>query len=328
MAGNKNARKRNQQSSKRKPVPRSIAPTQSGFDSASAAYLRLLADPCAADMVAPTYGGTGSGYLMRTKYVLAAGAVTDSVFEFTPQFATQPYRLSTAGTTGGALSAAGLVTLPTQLVNIAGTYRCVAACMKVYYTGSELTRQGIVASALTGGPYLLAGVTPIEAAPGFAEKSTRYVRLGTEMHEVRWVPQESDQTFVSTTQPETVSDGPAEGATLQMIVVNAPASTIQYEVTAVWEWTPRTDPGSSTAGGSIVYAPRAPATPLPLNATLHRIGDLAKFATDPAMHEQAGRRIASTLAFGQGVYNAVKYVGAGMKMAARIGGRAAPLLLM
>jgi len=303
-------------------------PSQGAFDAASAAYLRLLADPCAADMVAPTFGGTGSGYLMRTKYVLAAGAVADSVFEFTPQYANQPYRLCTAGTTGGALGPAGFVSLPVQLQNIAGTYRCIAACLKVYYTGSELTRQGIVASALTGGPYLNAGDTPVEAAPAFAEKATRYVRLGTEMHEVRWVPQESDQNFVSMTQPEISDEIFNEGATIQMTVVNAPPSTIQYEVTAVWEWTPRTDPGTSTTGGSIVYAPRAPTTPLPLNATLHRIGDLAKFATDPAMHEAAGRRISSTLAFGQGLYNATKFVGAGMKMAARIGGRAAPLLLM
>jgi hypothetical protein len=267
---------------------------------------------------------------MRTKYVQSAGNVVDSVFEFTPQFALTPYRFTGSLATGTQLSAATFTGLPAQLQSIAGTYRCIAACMKVYYTGSELTRQGIVASSLTGGPYLTNAQTPTQFAPAFAEKATRYVRLGTEMHEVRWVPQESDQNFVSVVQPENLNDVFYEGATIQMVVLNAPANTIQYEVTAVWEWTPRTEPGTgvSTAGGSIVYSPRAPSTPLPLNATLHKIGDLARFATDPAMHAEAGRRISSTLAFGQGVYNAAKFVGGGMKMAARLGSRVAPLLLM
>jgi hypothetical protein len=305
-----------------------VAPTAATFDAASAAYLRLLADPCAADMVAPTFGGTGSGYLMRTKFVKAMGNFSDGVFEFTPQFASQPYRFSGASATGTALGAASFDAAPSQLRAIAGTFRCVAACMKVYYTGSELTRQGIIASSLTGGPYLNVGNVPVETAAGFAEKSTRYVRLGTEMHEVRWVPQESDQNFVSVLQPEGQSDFFNEGATVQIVVVNAPANTIQFEVTAVWEWTPSTDPAVSPTGGSIVYAPRAPTTPLPLSATLHKIGDLARFATDPAMHAGVGKRLSSTFAFGQGVYNMVKAVAPGMKAVGRLAGRAAPFLLM
>jgi hypothetical protein len=329
MAGNKkNTRARAQMPPKFRPSPRSVVPTSAAFDAASAAYLRLLSDPCAADMVAPTFGGTGSGYLMRTKFVKAMGNFSDGVFEFTPQFITQPYRFCGAAVTGAALGTAAYDSAPSQLRTIAGTYRCVAACMKVYYTGSELTRQGIVASSLTGGPYLYNAQAPTETAAGFAEKATRYVRLGTEMHEVRWVPQESDQNFVSMNQPEATVDYFSEGATIQIVVVNAPANTIQFEVTAVWEWTPATDPATAPTGGSIVYAPRSPVTPLPLSATLHKIGDLARFATDPAVHAGLGKRLSSTFAFGQGVYNMVKTVAPGMKAVGRLAGRAAPFLLM
>jgi len=311
------AKKRNTKKNNGNKKSKVVMRIQQGLDSAGAAYLRLLSDPCAADLVAPTYGGTGSGYLMRTKYLVNAASFVDALLEFTPQFASQYVRLSGTSATGTTLGAATSVAIPSQLKAVASQYRCVAACVKTFYLGSELNRQGIVASSLTAGPYLLNSTTPTGSAATFAEKASRYVRMGTEMHECRWVPAESDQNFVSMVEPETVNTQFTEGSTIQIAVVNAPTSTIQFEVTAVWEWVPISvaSDGALNTGGSVVYTPRAPVTAQPLSATLHRIGDVARFATDPNVHKSVAERLSSTLAFAQGVYGMTQAVRSGMAFA-------------
>jgi len=146
MAQTKARNARQAQKNTPRRVPRQIAyKTQTlvsgaALDDASRRYLALLNDPCASDLVPPIYGGTGSGYLMRTKQVLVPlNTTTDALFEFTPSYySAHALRLSTASTVGGALSAAASTAVPPPLTNVAEQYRCIAACVKLlHWLGAE-----------------------------------------------------------------------------------------------------------------------------------------------------------------------------------------------
>jgi len=278
----------------------------SSIDAATAAYLRLLNDPCAADLVPATYGGTGSGYLMRTKqFVYPLSTAVDAVLEFTPGWSNQPTRLTTATTSGGALSVVSATGIPAQLAVVSDTFRCVAACVKIYYTGSELNRAGMVFGNLLDGPSLASAEVPGIAAPGYAASAARYVRLGSEMHEFRWCPAETDQTFV-TEGNATPAYAPPEGSTLQLGFVGVPANTVSFEITAVWEWQPIKL--ANNTNSAIVTSSRGPVTPLPLSATLHRLGPLARWATDPSNHG----KIVQAAQFARGVYSSVRRIAPAM----------------
>jgi len=299
-------------------------------DAATAAlqrYLALLSDPCGADLTAPLYTGSGSGYFMRTRQIVPLpGNIVDGVLEITPTISVSLgsfARYSATATTGGNLPAtATFVTMSTQLTGISACYRPVAGCLKLMYTGSELSRSGLVFSSLLTEPQLATATAPGTGASSAATMSVaaqRIARLGEEAHEVRWVPNSNDENW--TTSPTDANapldtTAPAAGSTIMMGFYGVPAGSITAEITFVWEWQPAT----VFATNSIQPSPRSPPHPLGINAVLHKIGDLGSWATDPANHQKAYNRMASTFAFGQGVYNVVKAFTPAGRAAGMIGG--------
>lgn len=279
---------------KGKRMMQNVSRVSQGLDLAGRRYLALLEDPCAADLVPPTYGGTGSGYLMRTKQlIIPAATAVDGLLEYTPGWAQQCARLSTVTTTGNNLTTVSGTVAPSQLTAIADQFRAVAACIKIYYTGSELARAGMIFGTLIDAP----SISPTEtlACPtlGYSLNAARFVRLGSEMHEFRWCPNEEDQTFVSLSTSASPGYDQVYGSTLQVGFVGVPAGSVSFEITTVWEWQPKS---GLTGSSGIVSTPRAPISPQPLNATLHKLGNLAEWATKPMNQKKL-------LTFGQGAYN-------------------------
>lgn len=285
--------------------PRALA---GGRDADAMRYLALLADPCNATLVSPVYAGEGSGLFVRTKNMFSVGSsATDCLVQFCPSMismnansvstyespvlwaSSNATGTSLANIYGEAISRAlfGSITGPTM--GLAGTARCVAACVKVHYTGSELNRAGIVYAGLqTSPPFAAVGGT-IGTAGQYGSSLPQIDRLGTRVHEYRWVPSFADEGFVNLFNSEvnapsntTINGGNA----LMVAVVGAPQGSLMFEVTACWEYNVNTFNPSGIVSSMTV--PRSPST---LNDVLRTIGDVGKFALSP----DGGKRIVAAV---------------------------------
>jgi len=281
------------------------------LDKCGKEYLRLLSDPCNAAFCSPPFQGEGTGQFVRTRTVVTP-ALVDSVIQFCPQyiFANSSYGGGTIASTfyqspvtygsANAGTAINVLTVPVASTSFgfnnvgsgtttSGVYssaRCLAGCIKVMYTGSELNRAGTVYATLTNTP----AYSALNANPGsLATITTTFPqvdRLGERHHEYRWVPNFQDEQFIPTPGSTTSVNFPAyyQGNSLIVAVMGAPTNSITYEVTAVWEV--NTNPYSSTAGANnfssgIVTTTKVPDTQNTLNDVLRVIGNIGKWALGP-----------------------------------------------
>jgi len=218
------------------------------LDKQAAAYMQLLADPCNADLVTAPFAVGHAGYLLRTKQFYMAGnngSAVDSYSAFVPggdsntTVSTGMWHFGYAAAPGGAMGTLGGGEGPAFLSSAAvGYYRPVAGCIKVHYTGSELNRQGMVTLGLLPKLNLASGEPGIPGVSQFVGSGFKTCRLGSQPHELRYVPlSAADMNFSSATQP--LSGGTyIDATTLVVLVEGAPAGTIRLEVDFVWEWTP------------------------------------------------------------------------------------------
>lgn len=265
------ARKRPKKGSKKPPM-------SGGLDENVRKWLRLMHDPCAAALTPPCYGGTGSGYLTRTRDIITPPATAvDFLVEFTPSADTSStYRYGYATATGGTLGTASAQQAGGLIANkgVVGRQRCVAACLKVIYTGTELNRSGLVSSTIDSGMSLI----PAEGIAGTAQLwSTgmpRTARMGAERHEILWVPGDDDQVFRANEPSEEARTGEISGNSLQIAIVNAPAGSYIVEATIVWEWQPAEE---VVAGASGISVMTGPPSGIPLSTILSKIGDIGAF---------------------------------------------------
>lgn len=245
----------------------------------SSKYLRLLSDPCGAELVNSTFEGTNGTYLLRTRQFFNLGAFQDLLFQFCPSAGGHATQFSCGSVlTGGALGLPATSPLPSFLTgSIVGSFRCIAACVRPHYIGTELDRKGIVGLSIVTGQQI--NNTLLSNPLGsYIAGSQRLARFGSENHEVRWCPNESDADFQSVTNPGTITTGTSTGNAILVAVQGCPASTLSVEINGCWEWTPdmNTNPGLP----NVVSAPKSTAT---LNTTLSKIQNLVEFATHPDM---------------------------------------------
>jgi len=221
--------------------------------------------------------------------MIPAGATAvDSVFQFCPAWGTAMFTLTSAATTGGALGLPTNPGVPNFLLSSAvGSYRCVAACVRPHYTGTELNRSGLVGTSLQAGPQLIVNTAPANAIGVYVASSQRIVRFGEEVHEARWFPQDSDGNFVTNSDPPGQNVQQLIGAAVVIAVQNAYVGTTTYEVNAVWEWSPNTN-----AGNGLSNAIRAPRTAATLNTTLSKVKNIIAFATEPSNREAVNTALA------------------------------------
>lgn len=278
-----------------------------GLDAGAMAWLRLMADPCNAPLTTGCYQGTSSGMLYRTRVNVSVGAsAVDSSCWFIPSndqnstgyYPIQWASVNTTGTNPTTLYGTAIPGVPSG-----AQVRCVAACIKIRYTGSELNRAGIVGHHLTRDAPFLNGypagstTTTYTVAQMQTTAQTLY-RLGESDHEVRWVPSFEDGTYVNN-GPGTGLAGSRTGNAVALSVQGAPAGSIYYEVTAVWEVIP-------PPVGGLIPPEQPPRSSNTLNDVLRVVGNIGKFATDPHNRETvmnvvrtavgAGRVLASSFA--------------------------------
>lgn len=261
----------------------SVGPlVQPRLDAAARKWISLMADPCNAPLVEPCYGGTGTGYLSRVRdYIYPNASAVDFLIEFTPNSpSTETFRSGWAATSGGSLGTAAAQGIGGLMgnVNVVGRKRCVAACMKVIYTGPELDRKGLVAGTLDSGSTLLVAEAIAGSAAQWLVGMPHTARMGSEKHEFLWVPGDGDQNFRVTQGGEEYLTNEANGSSLQIVVSGAPAGTFIVECTSCWEWQPNEE-SSAPAG---IVGMKGPASAFPMSAILHSIGDIGKFVLSRA----------------------------------------------
>lgn len=245
------------------------------LDQTANKWLRLLSDPCGADLTSPCYGGSGTGYFARQVQVFEPPAnAVDFLFEFTPTNDNQSMmRWGYSSTPGGSLGTAGVWPLYGLVSSTAvGRRRCIAACVKVQYLGTELERSGLVSSIVIPGAELVPAETIEGTASDWSSTMNHTCRIG-EPYEYRWAPGEADQEFVRNSYLDTKQHGYALGNSLQVLLRRIPAAKVELHLTTCWEWMPNQE------GGGNPWAPgpaRAP-PPVPFQTVMSTMGDLAKW---------------------------------------------------
>lgn len=244
-------------------VPR---PVGLRLSDAGVRYARLLADPCTADLVNGPFGDGFGGMVSRfeKEYVINNSATdVGAFFAFTPGLgsciiANAPITDETATITPVALLAASSPGYSFLQPN-ASHIRPLAACVQVYWPGSELNRQGIISLGRHSNEVVndTASVSALRAQANYIQ------RMPADKAEMVWRPSEFDlrgQEWGSTPAVNTV-------AGMTSIVVTAtgipPSTGIRIRVVAVYEWMP--DPASGFK--NVVVR-----TPTP-----HRLADIIAF---------------------------------------------------
>lgn len=193
-------------------------------------YAQLLMDPCAAELAhSPSLGSSESGYLIRLyrRYVLhSVGATNNGMFVWYPgyhlnnsiggfnTFTFEDSSITTVPTNtaaqplGSGLGSSGSAQVDCSNAWVSGSNvaeaRTIAACAKVYFTGSIVNNAGSLAiipnlsihNLVQGGS--LGGVPTIG---DIISLSPKIGRVPLEDKEIRWCPSHPDLVYRSTQRP-------------------------------------------------------------------------------------------------------------------------------
>lgn len=184
-----------------------------GLDEPARLWAKLLADPCAGTLAPPCYPSGSGGTLVRVESDFiygSAATLTAGVVCFTPALLAGNTTTVTntslaaftlaADTTATVFNSSDLSALQpglNQVTSWSGV-RPVAACIQVYWPGSELNRQGVVSFA-----NVAAGVLeniPTSVA-NLRSLSQNVMRVPENMAEIKWRPGEADNQFINPNTP-------------------------------------------------------------------------------------------------------------------------------
>ncbi len=260
------AKKINPPAQPRRTKVRARAAMRAGLDSAAAAYAQLLLDPCQAPLTHPVYSGGDGGYLGRYETDVLVNAATGiGAVLFVPG----AMGISAAGTVSSAgnnsvmylgdnTSAAELasdttagkwcvlgspsVTQPgyASLYAASAAVRPVAACVQLYYTGSELDRKGIVSMTRVNAGSVLGESGNGPTVAQYRSISNLVVRTPADHTEMKWTPGDGDQLYTDPTLITTLREVERKNAiliTYSGLPVNT-SGAVRLRFVVVYEWTP------------------------------------------------------------------------------------------
>lgn len=267
--------------------PRSppVSSVQHRLDQNAQKWLRLIRDPCGADLTPPCYAGTGEGYLIRSKDIITIPATAvDGVFEISPSWwGDQIVRYGWSDTVGGSLGNASVfLCSPFIRSQVVGRYRPAAACAKVFYQGTELERKGQVGLNLSAGRTLTNGEA-IYGPASLPMAACGYTgRTPSDHVEVKWVPNEADATWwpALPNGEEDTTAVAGTGNSMTIVFTNVPAGSLRIELTTVYEWQP-----SEEVSAGLVTTAKGPSSRNHLNEILAALGDLSQFAYNKYGHK-------------------------------------------
>lgn len=264
------------------------------MNEAAAKYAQLLADPCNGDLVPGPFGDGNGGMVCRfeKEYIINNSSTdTCSAFAFVPLTGVVAWQTTPIVTDSDTitLTASGTGSVHpgyTFLSANAGWQRCIAACVQVYYPGSELSRAGVVSL----GRYPAEIVTDTTMTVSLLRAQANYVaRTPSDVAEVIWRPSEADllgrEPLSAAALPVLSNSAGTQNTALVVTGAGLPVSTgLRIRVVAVYEWQP--DPLSGFKG-TIVRNPN----PVRLADVLARLDATGDWMA--GMANKAGRAISS-----------------------------------
>lgn len=223
-------------------IKRSVSPN---FGQAAAAYARLLADPCNGDLVPGPFGDGTGGMVARfeQEYLIQAGVGSTAL-----AWAFAPSRANWAATTTGTIGDSTVITMTNNaspslapgfnfFASNASQIRPLSCCAQVYWTGSELNRQGIVSLGRVPAEV----VNDSNLTVSQLRTMSQYVeRTPAGMAEIVWRPTEWDQVF---TEPPIsgVPNSVAESRATALVITGSGLPSdqpLRIRVVVVYEWVP------------------------------------------------------------------------------------------
>jgi len=237
-----------------------------GLDEAGAQYARLLSDPCNAQMVAPTYGGMGTGNYrrMRVQLNLLTGSNVDLQLVINPSQNFYWFGQTLAGATGVVGTAQPMFGGP--LAGATADFRVLAACAKVRYIGAESARAGLVGLAVC--PPMFEPAAAGVGSAAYIVNCPMVSRTGETQHEVKWVPSAGDEAFDS--RQNRINQG---CSALHVVTQGTPTGTIVIDITAVMELGPDTQSTFQNAATVVV-----PPSRFTTNHVLQALGPVSRWA--------------------------------------------------
>lgn len=249
MVGKQKTGKKQQQPQRKKVVTK-VVPRRTGLDSHGKAYARLLTDPCAAPLVHPVYSGGDAGFLFRADSVAVPGAGVGNnggVLHWTPGYvnSSNTELMATPSNDGAANTMVAFNQNPGKafLTANAKGARCVAACVRIVYPGTESARSGRIHYGHTTASTIDAGdsVVPDQVS----QVLQHYTRTPPEAIEVVWRPGFADQEFNDPTEAASASLRDRKTAITVVWAGFPPAVGLTFYFTAIYEWTPKIGQGIS-----------------------------------------------------------------------------------
>lgn len=236
----------------KKTAPRRVRvqrPIGMALDKASLDYAALLADPCNGPLVSGPFGDGSGGIVARyERDIIINNTATDvaAAFIWSPallnaQVSSVPITNDSAAITFIPISTPDIPALSFMTTN-AGHCRCLAACVQVYWPGTELNRSGIVSV----GQFPSDIVTDAVVSTADLRTASPYVeRMPAGMVELKWRPTAYETTWQ---RPGVIAETATEWDKFTSLVVSAagiPVSTgIRVRMVGVYEWVPRPGTGS------------------------------------------------------------------------------------
>lgn len=289
------------------PKPRVQRPIGMQFNESARKYAALLADPCNGDLVTGPFGDGSGGMVGRfeREFFIVGGAGSTAC-----AFAYSPHANNFAFASGAAITDTTTITWTNNtdatvppgfsfMQSNAASVRPLACCMQVYWTGTELNRQGVVS----------VGRMPAEV---FDDTTLTVARIRTASQytertpdtysEIVWRPQEQDTYFTRVTGsgPSAITSF-AQSTALVMTGAYLPADTpLRVRVVVVYEWIP--DPMSGFKVTTGRYADK-PTRLGEILAFLDRTGDWMSGTAHSAARaiSKVGAGVGGLMSLGRGV---------------------------
>lgn len=212
-------------------------------------YATLLANPCTGPLVhAP--GSTEGGQVVRfeSDYIIGNGVgITAGYFMVTPGAINASASANGFGVLSNASADDSASSFPSSggigtyvpgynfLQTNASSYRCIAACVQVYWPGSELNRAGVVSAAQ--GTYGLLNTGQAVSPSTLRSISPVVERMPSDYMEAKWAPNYSDGLFRNPSSASPPEDG---HASLLITWAGLPVTTgVRIRVVCVYEWRPK-----------------------------------------------------------------------------------------
>lgn len=246
---------------KRKTKPKRLKAKQSVmrlFDQQAAAYAKLLLDPCHAPLTHPVGSPTG-GILFRSQTIIPLGALattTCGVVHWVPGSLNNGntellFANGLAGSTPLTFATTNTAPGKVFLAASASDMRCVAACMRIMYDGSEATRAGRIGYGNTIGGFVQTSTTT--STDALMAQMPVMERTPQATAEIRWKPTQFDDAMIDPQATLNLQDRDRRGALTAMIVGHPVGAPLTLELTAVYEYLPLAGQGivaATTHGGN------------------------------------------------------------------------------